>query len=65
VHLLYNVTAVLIIYPIPAIRYIPLRVAMALGEQAARRRWVVVAYVGGFFLGLPLLMEIVINQRLL
>jgi solute carrier family 34 (sodium-dependent phosphate cotransporter) len=63
VHFTYNVTAVLIIYPLPQIRYIPLRVAMALGNQAAKRRWVVFVYVGGFFVGLPLTMDVLINQR--
>jgi solute carrier family 34 (sodium-dependent phosphate cotransporter) len=63
VHFTYNVTAVLIIYPLPQIRFIPLRVAMALGNQAAKRRWVVFVYVGGFFVGLPLTMDVLINQR--
>jgi sodium-dependent phosphate cotransporter len=58
VHLLFNVTATLMIYPVPAIREIPLRAARRLAEAAVRsRRWALV-YVLGLFYGLPALFAI-------
>ncbi len=55
VHLLFNVIALVIVYPIPRIRMIPVRLAEALAEQAVRRRSVVLVYVVSLFLVLPLL----------
>jgi solute carrier family 34 (sodium-dependent phosphate cotransporter) len=55
VHLLFNLTALLIIYPIPRIRMIPVRLAERLAEQAVRRRSMVLVYVVSLFLVLPLL----------
>ncbi|WP_432489086.1 Na/Pi symporter [Kineococcus sp. SYSU DK018] len=53
VHVLFNVTAVTLIYPLPRIRYLPVRLAEGLGALAARRRWVVPVYTGGVFVALP------------
>lgn len=58
VHLLFNVTATLLIYPVPAIREIPLKAARWLADAAVRsRRWVL-GYVVGLFYGLPALFAI-------
>jgi len=58
VHLLFNATATLMIYPVPAIREIPLRAARRLADAAVRsRRWAL-AYVLGLFYGLPALFAI-------
>jgi sodium-dependent phosphate cotransporter len=58
VHLLFNLSATLLIYPVPAIREIPLRAARWLADAAVRsRRWAL-AYVVGLFYGLPALFAI-------
>lgn len=54
VHTLFNVTALALIYPIPAVRMLPVRLAEAMSEVATRRRTLVLAYVAGLFLVLPL-----------
>lgn len=55
VHTLFNVTALAIIYPVRQVRNIPVRLAEATAEIAARRNTVVLMYVAGLFLVLPLL----------
>jgi len=55
VHLLFNISAVAIIFPVRAIRLIPVRLAELLAEQAIRRRIVVLVYALSLFLILPLL----------
>jgi solute carrier family 34 (sodium-dependent phosphate cotransporter) len=55
VHFLFNVVALCIVYPIPWLRMVPVRLAEATAELAARRRMVVLVYVAGLFLVLPLL----------
>lgn len=54
VHTLFNVTGILIIYPVPSIRVIPIRAAEALAELASRRHRWAVAYVLGTFIVMPL-----------
>jgi solute carrier family 34 (sodium-dependent phosphate cotransporter) len=55
VHLLFNVTGIMLIYPIPRIRVIPIRLAEMLADAATRRHRVVFAYTVTLFLVLPLL----------
>lgn len=55
VHLLFNVVGIALIYPVPAVRLIPVRLAEWLAETAARKHRVVVAYTVTVFLLLPLL----------
>jgi solute carrier family 34 (sodium-dependent phosphate cotransporter) len=55
VHTLFNVTALALIYPIRQVRNIPVRLAEATAELAAKRHTVVFAYVVGLFIVLPLL----------
>lgn len=53
VHTLFNVGGILIIYPVPAIRVLPIRAAEALATVAsARPRWAI-GYVFGTFIALP------------
>ena len=59
VHLLFNVLGILIIYPIPQIRHIPIRLAAGLANVTVKRKWMAIAYVGGAFIALPLLVIIV------
>jgi solute carrier family 34 (sodium-dependent phosphate cotransporter) len=53
VHTLFNVFGILVFYPVPQMRAIPLRLATGLATVAQRRkRWVVI-YVVGTFIVLP------------
>jgi sodium-dependent phosphate cotransporter len=54
VHLLFNCAGILIFYPIPAIRHIPIRLAEGLGNLAVRNRAYVLAYIVIVFVLLPL-----------
>ena len=58
VHLLFNLTGTLLIYPVSAIRKIPLRLARGLADRAVQSRKVALAYVVGLFYGVPALLII-------
>ncbi len=53
VHLVFNVSAVVLIYGIPFLRTIPMTTARQFALIASRRKWIVFAYVAGLFLLLP------------
>jgi solute carrier family 34 (sodium-dependent phosphate cotransporter) len=55
VHTLFNLTALAAIYPVRAVRELPIRAAEALATQAVARRSVVLAYVLGLFIVIPFL----------
>ncbi|HEX2210309.1 MAG TPA: Na/Pi symporter [Longimicrobium sp.] len=55
VHTLFNVVALAVVYPVPQVRVIPIRLAELLAEAAARRHRLVFAYVVTVFLVMPLL----------
>jgi len=55
VHLLFNISGILIIYPVPFLRRIPIRLAQGLAAQTAKRRWVAFAYMIGVFFVMPLI----------
>jgi solute carrier family 34 (sodium-dependent phosphate cotransporter) len=55
VHTLFNLTALAALYPIRVVRELPIRAAEALATQAVARRSVVLAYVLGLFVVIPLL----------
>jgi len=55
VHTLFNVTGLALIWPIPVIRHLPIRLAEALATQAVRRRRVIAFYLVGLFLLVPAL----------
>jgi sodium-dependent phosphate cotransporter len=55
VHLIFNVSATLLIYPIPSIRNIPIRLAKGLAERSAKNKLFGIGYVVGVFVFLPLL----------
>jgi len=59
VHLLFNVTGILLIYPVPAIRRFPIRLARLLALQTTRHRWTALYYVAGLFFGMPLLFVLI------
>jgi solute carrier family 34 (sodium-dependent phosphate cotransporter) len=55
VHTLFNLVALALLYPFPAVRHLPIRAAERLAEQAVARRSVVLAYIVGLFVAVPLL----------
>ena len=54
VHLMFNVCGILLLYPFPAIREVPLNIARRLGDLAARSKGLALGLVLGAFFGLPL-----------
>jgi sodium-dependent phosphate cotransporter len=63
VHLLFNLSGTVMIYPIESIRNIPLRLASGLADLAVRsKRWAIV-YVLSLFYGIPVLFA-VLNHML-
>lgn len=63
VHLLFNLTGVLLFYPVPAMRRLPIRLATGLATLADRSRWWVAGYVLGMFFVLPFLGWFIWHQR--
>jgi solute carrier family 34 (sodium-dependent phosphate cotransporter) len=55
VHTLFNVTAIVLLFPVPAVRELPIRAAQRLADVALRRRSLVAVYVLGVFVALPVL----------
>ena len=53
VHLLFNVIGILMVYPIPAIRRIPLQLSRWLANRAMKSKVQALAYVALLFYGLP------------
>ena len=53
-HLFFNVTGILIFYPIPFMRKIPIGIAKTLGNTTAKYRWFAIVYLIVMFLLLPL-----------
>lgn len=54
-HTLFNLAGILLIYPIPRVRFIPVVLAEKLADLAQRRRTLAIAYVLAAFAGVPLL----------
>ena len=54
VHLLFNTIGVIVVYPIPRVRAIPMRLSTGLAALATRSKWWVLGYVVGVFVVLPL-----------
>lgn len=61
VHTLFNTSALALIYPVPWIRYIPVRLAERLADLAVRRRTTVFVYVLGLFLIIPIIGVVVLD----
>ncbi|MCB1183003.1 Na/Pi symporter [bacterium] len=55
VHLLFNVSGILIIYPVGAIRRIPINLAKGLAKKTSERRIFAVVYMVGVFFVMPLI----------
>jgi len=56
IHFMYNVIGVIVIYGIPFLRNIPIRVAESLAEAAVTNKLYVVAYIAGVFFIMPLIL---------
>ncbi len=56
VHTLFNLFGILMFYPVPAMRRIPIRLATSLGDLAQKRKRWVLGYVIGAFVILPLVL---------
>jgi len=54
VHLVFNVTGILIIYPLKRIRKIPIVVARFVAEKYAEHKIIAIAYLLGVFYALPI-----------
>jgi len=55
VHLLFNISAIVLLYPIEKIRYIPVILAGKLANVAMTRKWLAIVYVGTVFIAIPLI----------
>lgn len=51
--LAYFCLGILIWYPIPYLRQVPIRLAKLLGETTAKYKWFAIAYLIGFFFLIP------------
>jgi solute carrier family 34 (sodium-dependent phosphate cotransporter) len=54
VHLLFNICGILIIYPIPFLRKLPVRLARQLAHRTAKKRYYALLYMVGVFFLMPL-----------
>lgn len=59
VHLLFNLSGSLLIYPIPRIRRIPLDAARRLAITAVRSKTLAIGYVAGLFYGIPAIIAVI------
>jgi len=55
VHLLFNLSGITLIYPVRALRRVPIRLATGLARRTAERRVFAFVYMGGVFFVMPLL----------
>ena len=60
-HVYFNLLGVLLVYPIKAIRNIPIRLATKLSVITAKRKYIAVVYVLVTFLLIPLLGVVLFN----
>ena len=59
-HLLFNVFGIALVYPVPFVREIPIRMAEFVGELAFKNRLYAIAYLLGLFYLLPLALELIL-----
>ncbi|MEE9500393.1 MAG: Na/Pi cotransporter family protein, partial [Candidatus Omnitrophota bacterium] len=56
VHLVFNLTGILIIYPLKWLRKVPIAVARFIAEKCTKRRIFAIIYVLGIFYALPIIL---------
>ncbi len=61
VHTLFNIAGILLFYPIPLMRSLPIRLATRTGEIASRRASAVIAYIAVVFILIPALGVIILR----
>ncbi|MDG2427465.1 MAG: Na/Pi symporter [Acidimicrobiales bacterium] len=54
VHTLFNISGILVFYPLKSLRRLPIRLATGLSDLAAERRTTAIAYAVGMFVVVPL-----------
>ena len=52
-HLFFNISGILVWYPVPIMRKVPLKMAKALGNTTAKFRWFAIAYIILIFFVIP------------
>ncbi len=55
-HTSFNILGILLIWTIPAVRHIPLRIAMALGEKCAKSRYIPIGILAGVYFVGPIIL---------
>ena len=60
-HTLFNIAGILLIYPWPKIRYVPVMMAEKLADVAIKRKSLALAYTFGVFVLLPFLGIVVLR----
>lgn len=60
-HLLFNVSGILIVWPVKSIRRVPIRAAVGLAEISQRNRWLPIVYIAVVFYLLPLTLILVLR----
>ena len=53
VHLLFNLSGILLVYPVVAIRQVPLRLAVTLTRVALRSKKMMLVWIVALFYGIP------------
>ena len=53
-HLAFNVSGILLFYPVPAMRRVPIRLAKVMGNTTAKYRWFAIFYIVLMFFIIPL-----------
>jgi sodium-dependent phosphate cotransporter len=59
VHLLFNVSGIVLVYPIAAVRRIPIRMSHALASFTSKSRTLAIVYLVVVFYALPLLVILI------
>ena len=59
VHLLFNISGILLIYPVKAIRNIPIRLAQGLARKTADKKYYAFMYMIGIFFILPFIFVLI------
>ncbi|MEC9425029.1 MAG: Na/Pi symporter [Actinomycetota bacterium] len=61
VHTLFNVSGILVFYPLQVLRELPIRLAIGLADLAADRRTMAVGYAFGMFVVVPLVVVLLLR----
>ena len=59
VHLLFNVSGIVLVYPVARIRQIPLRLSLAFTRVALRSRKMVIVWIASLFYGIPIIVLLI------